>query len=193
MVNINQRIDEAAWTLFTQRGYTQVTMDDIAAELGMSKKTLYTAIPGKEALLHRLVQARLEEAEAYTAEIVNNPDLSVYEKLRGLPAYALSQMAMVQPVLLADVRRHAPDTWSMVEEVRDRLIDERVGVVIRAGMANGELRDDLDPVVVQSVLYHSLRGVITGALPITDPLHFAQLLETTMLLLYSGLAKREAP
>ena len=44
MVDINQRIDDAAWTLFTQRGYTQVTMDDIAAELGMSKKTLYAAI-----------------------------------------------------------------------------------------------------------------------------------------------------
>jgi len=66
-------------------------------------------------------------------------------------------------------------------------------VVIREGMARGELRDDLNPEVVQSVLYHSLRGVITGALPITDPLRFARLLETTMLLLYSGLAKREAP
>ena len=193
MVDINQRIDEAAWTLFTQRGYTQVTMDDIAAELGMSKKTLYAAIPSKEALLHRLVQARLEEAETYTAQIVDNPDLSAYEKLRSLPAYGLSQMAMIQPVLLADVRRHAPDTWAAIETTRDRLINERVGVVIHEGMARGELRDDLNPEVVQSVLYHSLRGVITGALPITDPLRFARLLETTMLLLYSGLAKREAP
>jgi len=33
MIDINQRIDEAAWKLFTERGYTQVTMDDIAAEL----------------------------------------------------------------------------------------------------------------------------------------------------------------
>lgn len=193
MVDINQRIDQAAWALFTQRGYTQVTMDDIAAELGMSKKTIYAAIPGKEALLHRLVQARLQEAEAYTAEIVNNPDLSAYEKLRSLLAYGLSQLAMVQPVLLADVRRHAPDTWAMIEATRNRLINERVGVVIREGVARGELRDDLDPDVVQSVLYHSLRGVITGALPITDPLRFAQLLETTMLLLYSGLAKGESP
>jgi transposase InsO family protein len=36
MVDINQRIDKAAWGLFIQRGYTQVTMDDIAAEPGMS-------------------------------------------------------------------------------------------------------------------------------------------------------------
>ncbi|NJO82589.1 MAG: helix-turn-helix transcriptional regulator [Blastochloris sp.] len=75
MVERHQRINDAAWTLFTQRGYPQVTIDDIAAELGMSKKTLYAATPSEEALLHRLVQARLEEAEAYNAEMVNFPVL----------------------------------------------------------------------------------------------------------------------
>ncbi|NDJ33080.1 MAG: TetR/AcrR family transcriptional regulator [Chloroflexi bacterium] len=190
-MGIDERIDEVAWALFAQHGYARVTMDDLAAALGISKKTLYNAIPGKAELLHRLVQARLEEAAAETAALVDNPDLSSAEKLRGLPRYALSQLGAVQPVLLEDIRRLAPDTWALIEAARDRLIADRVGAVIRAGMASGDLRADLDPEIVQTVFYDSLRGVITGALPLTDPLRFARLLETTMDLLLHGLLTHE--
>jgi AcrR family transcriptional regulator len=166
-------------------------MDEVAAELGISKKTLYRVIEGKEALLTRLVRARLAAAEAKTAEIVNRPQSSAYEKLRALLQYSLSQMGTGQPLLLDDIRRQMPALWREIEATRDRLIEQRVGAAIQAGIAQGELRSDLDPERVHFVLFHSLRGVIGGALAAGDPLRLAQLLETAIQLLYEGMKKRQ--
>lgn len=191
-MGLNERIDKIAWQLFTERGYAQVKMDDIARELGMSKKTLYNTIPSKEALIHRLVEAFIAKVEIATAEIVNDPDLSCYEKLRGLPAYLLSQVSLIQPILFNDIRRFLPDTWALMDSTRRRLINERVGAVIHEGIEHGEIRHDLEAELVQDVLFNSLQGVITSALPLTDPVRFVKMIDTTMLLLYEGLAKRDS-
>ncbi|MGN6719163.1 MAG: helix-turn-helix domain-containing protein, partial [Candidatus Binatia bacterium] len=48
---IAERIVSAARAHFFAHGFRSVTMDDLAAELGMSKKTLYAQFPSKTELL----------------------------------------------------------------------------------------------------------------------------------------------
>ena len=45
---LRERIINAATVLFQQHGIKQVRMDDVASELGISKKTLYGAFADKE-------------------------------------------------------------------------------------------------------------------------------------------------
>lgn len=47
------RILEVARNQFFSLGFAKVTMDEIAEELGMSKRTLYQHFPGKKALLRK--------------------------------------------------------------------------------------------------------------------------------------------
>ena len=49
-----QQIVEAARAHFFSHGFRSVTMDDLAEELGISKKTLYAYFPGKIELLQRI-------------------------------------------------------------------------------------------------------------------------------------------
>lgn len=186
---LTDRIDKQAWQLFTERGYSRVTMDDLAAELGISKRTLYGVIDGKKPLLVRLVQARLQQARTRTAEIVAAPG-SAYDRLRNLLMYALSEMQQVQPLLLDDIRRQIPELWADIEATRHQLIEERVGAVIEAGMQTGELRTDIDRETATLILFHSLRGVIEGTMQ-HNPLYFARLLEQTLQLLYDGIKSQE--
>jgi AcrR family transcriptional regulator len=188
--NTHIRIDKQAWQLFTQRGYSQVTMDDLAAELGISKRTLYETIDGKKPLLMRLVRARLQQADTRTAEIISVPG-SAREKLQNLLNYALSELQQVQPVLLADIQRQVPALWADIEATRHRLIEERVGAVIREGIETGELRPDIDRQIMTQVLFHSLRGVIEGTMQQQNPLRFAELLKSTLHILYDGIQSQE--
>src|SRR5213083_3552189 len=63
-----QRIVDAARAHFFSHGFRRVTMNDLAAELGISKKTLYVHFPDKMAVLEAVladkfagVQAKLEQ------------------------------------------------------------------------------------------------------------------------------------
>lgn len=58
------RIVDAARRHFLAHGFRNVTMDDLAVELGMSKKTFYAHFPGKVALVESVLGAKLDAAEA---------------------------------------------------------------------------------------------------------------------------------
>src|SRR5437867_6485759 len=62
-----QRIVDAARVHFFSHGFRSVTMDDLAQELGISKKTLYAHFPGKFDLLER--------SEEHTSELQSPYDL----------------------------------------------------------------------------------------------------------------------
>ena len=56
-----QRIVEAARAHFFSHGFRSVTMDDLAEELGISKKTLYAHFPGKIELLEAVLADKFAE------------------------------------------------------------------------------------------------------------------------------------
>ena len=63
-----QRIVDAARAHFFSHGFRSVTMDDLAEELGISKKTLYAHFPGKFDLLEAVLADKLAGVEATLKE-----------------------------------------------------------------------------------------------------------------------------
>jgi AcrR family transcriptional regulator len=59
------RIMDAAYILFRQRGYTRVTVDEISAAAGMTKRTLYSHFASKDALLEAVLET--QHAMAFAA------------------------------------------------------------------------------------------------------------------------------
>src|SRR5204862_7599806 len=64
-----QRIVEAARAHFFSHGFRSVTTDDLAEELGVSKKTLYSHFPSKIALLEAVLADKFASLEANLEEI----------------------------------------------------------------------------------------------------------------------------
>ena len=67
--SIRQRIVDAARAHFFSHGFRSVTMDDLADELGVSKKTLYAHFPGKIDLLEAVLTDKFEGVEAMLKEV----------------------------------------------------------------------------------------------------------------------------
>src|ERR1044072_8450954 len=59
-----QRILAAAYVLFRQRGYSRVSMDEIAAATRVTKRTLYNHFQSKDQLLARVLEAQSASAWA---------------------------------------------------------------------------------------------------------------------------------
>src|SRR5437588_7649843 len=65
-----QRILAAARAHFFAHGFRSVTMDDLATELGMSKKTLYAEFPSKTALLRAVLLDKFASVEKDLAAVI---------------------------------------------------------------------------------------------------------------------------
>src|ERR1043165_2403604 len=82
--SIRQRIVDAARAHFFSHGFRSVTMDDLADELGISKKTLYAYFPGKFDLLESVLADKFAGLEARLTEITRGPSLDFPAALHHL-------------------------------------------------------------------------------------------------------------
>ena len=73
----------AAARAFAQRGYHNVSLDDLAASLKVTKPTLYLYVPNKEAILFECFRAGLEQISPRICAVCQDSD---FGRLAGEPA-----------------------------------------------------------------------------------------------------------
>jgi len=188
--NTSQRIVQAAERTFLQQGFSRVSMDDLARELGMSKKTLYAHYSGKEALLRAMIERRLAVAEAELSGIVS-ADLPFPEKLRQLMHLVHGKVAETSPVFLEDIRRYAPGVFSIVEEFRGRALPLYFGRLLMEGVESGYLRRELPPQLVVRVLVLSIQGIVRPEVIDDFKLHPSAALDAVLAILFKGILTDE--
>jgi AcrR family transcriptional regulator len=142
---VRVRIIAAARALFLQRGFLRVTTDDIAAELGISKATLYKLFSSKAEVLRAVVRGVLNEILARVEGMISDNSLGFVEKMVTLFAFLGTQISQFGPVLIRDLQRSAPDIWEEVDDFRRDKIFKNFKVILEAGRREGFFRGDVDP------------------------------------------------
>ena len=145
--------------IFLSSGFSRVLMDDLARELGMSKKTLYAHFTSKEELLRAVLVRRTTEIDRGLEAIVGARE-SFPAKLGHLARFLQSQVAKVSPVFLEDIRRYAPDCFQVVEEFRGRAIPRYFGRLLEEGVRAGHVRQQVNRDLLIRMLVLSIQGII---------------------------------
>ena len=120
---VRDRIVRVAERVFLRSGFSRVLMDDLARELGMSKKTVYSHFASKEDLLRSVLAHRVSEVDEGLAAIVRARE-SFPAKLGHVARFLQGRIGEVSPVFLEDIRRYAPECFRVVEEFRGRAIPQ---------------------------------------------------------------------
>jgi AcrR family transcriptional regulator len=141
----SHRIVEIARRHLFTYGYSALTMDDLAAELGMSKKTLYVHFPSKDALVEGVLAGFMNEVRASADALFADKTLSFTTKLHRFSEAMVQRFARMNPHVLRDLQRSAPHLYRKIEEFRHRNIPHVFGRMLRQGQAAGMVRADLDP------------------------------------------------
>ena len=139
-----RRIADAAGGLFLTRGFIRVTADDIAAEVGISKATLYKAFRGKEEILRAVVRELTADIAARIDGLIRDESLGFVERLARLFAFVGERIALFGPLLLRDIQRGAPAVWKEVEEFRREKLLANFTSILEAGRKQGLFRGDID-------------------------------------------------
>ncbi|HEY5550361.1 MAG TPA: TetR/AcrR family transcriptional regulator [Opitutaceae bacterium] len=154
------RILDAARRAFLAHGFAGTTMDDLASELGMSKKTLYLSFSGKEAIAEALVATKVASIISGIDSIMADPDAGFSARARRVLDHVMTELSSVSPVFLRDLQRSMPHIYRRIENVRRNVVPELWGRLILEGQAEGLVRDDVDPAFAAELMLHAVQGIL---------------------------------
>lgn len=155
-----QRIVHAARIHFFSHGFRSVTMDDLAEELGISKKTLYAHFPGKFDLLEAVLADKLAGVEATLKEITCAHPNDFPSTLRELLAGTRRELDEVKPPFVRDMRQKAPEVFKVVERRRAALIQRYIGKLFVDGQRTGMVRKDVPTKLIIEMLLAMVQSIM---------------------------------
>lgn len=137
------RIIVRASALFLRNGIKSVSMDDIAANLGMSKKTLYKTFTNKDEIVQAVMTNHLDKAQGECAHYASKSADAVREML-DISAWADEQFANVHPSIFYDLKKYHSAAWALFSTHKSSFILDQISRNLRRGIAEGLFRADLD-------------------------------------------------
>jgi AcrR family transcriptional regulator len=158
-----RRIVAGARRYFLAHGFRRITMDDLAEELGMSKKTLYLHFPSKTELIKAALLDKLTELEGELEQIATTCANDFVQALHRLLAAMQRQVDEIQPPFVRDIRRDAPELFKLVETRRAALIQRYFGKLFAEGRREGMIRKDVPVWLIIEILLVATREIMNPA------------------------------
>lgn len=137
-------IIQAATEQIKKYGFRKFTLDDIAADLGISKKTIYKYFDSKKDIISATVETHLEIEKAMALEAMQTEG-SVIDKFNAV--VFCHEQEKVPDWLLEELQRFFPEEWAKADKLTE-LKSEMIKELIHRGIASGEFRDDIHPAVI---------------------------------------------
>jgi AcrR family transcriptional regulator len=155
----SQRIIASARRHFFAHGFRSVTMDDLARELGMSKKTLYAGFRAKSLLLKAVLEDKFQNIEADLHRITADcSDIS--RVLHDLLACLQRHTGEIQPPFVRDIQRERPELFAMVENRRRILIRRYFGKFFDQARKADMIRKDIAAPLITEMLLGSVQAIL---------------------------------
>lgn len=154
------RIVAAARRHFFSHGFRSVTMDDLAEELGMSKKTLYAHFSGKAALLEAVILDKGRDIEADLERIAADAEADFEASLQRMLACMQKHTDEIGSAFVRDMRRESPDVFAIVEKRRREVFERFFGRLFNEGRRAGFIRKDIPVKFILEVLLGATEAVL---------------------------------
>lgn len=140
-MELEQRIMAGAEELFCRFGIKNVTMDDIARHLGMSKKTIYQHFEDKNKIVMAMITWSIEDHTRQLAGFEHQAKNAIEEILLTMN-YMKGVFARTNPNMFFDMQRYHPDVWQVFRKFKEEKVLEMVLKNLEKGRAQGLYRTD---------------------------------------------------
>lgn len=133
--------------LFMRYGIKSLTMDDVARELGISKKTLYQFVENKNDLVMKVMEMHIGQ------EMKECHDLSVksanaLDEMFFVMESNTQQMQAMKSNIIYDLQKYHRDAWEKIQEFIQGFLYRVVRANLERGVREGLYRADFDVDIV---------------------------------------------
>jgi len=180
-----EKIIVACRELARTRGFYAVTVDDLAAAAGVSKKTVYRYFRSKEAIIEATLEDFMNKVAAEVDRIVQSEQETA--RIVSLVFKYLSSQGqfIVASQSLNDLRRYYPLLWQRIDGFRTEQARALIGVLLKR--SEKESIKNLDPRIITEVILASIQVVLTPAFILENNLTFEEAAEQLSRLFFSLL------
>ena len=142
-MEIGERIVQKALELFMRYGIRSISMDEIASQLGISKKTIYHSYKDKDALVDGVLDIKMNRMECDCFSIRKDSENAVHEMFLGLDIME-EVFAGFNPSFLFDLEKYHPKEFKKFTEHHNAYLYETIKDNLEKGMAEGNYRPEID-------------------------------------------------
>jgi TetR/AcrR family transcriptional regulator, regulator of autoinduction and epiphytic fitness len=175
--------------LLAEKGFDAMTVDEVAAEVGIAKASLYKHFPSKEDLAAAAMVHVMNRAHAFLDTLDDSrPPL---ELLREMARWMMQvQLAGEMPSLPSE-NSSLRTTLMQNKAYMDGLLrgSDRLGAWIEAARADGSLNTALPPLVILYTLYARACDPVLGFLKASELYTDEQIVELVLTTCFDGLKK----
>ncbi|PIQ48826.1 MAG: hypothetical protein COW03_07915 [Cytophagales bacterium CG12_big_fil_rev_8_21_14_0_65_40_12] len=162
-MEVRDKIIEKAGELYMQYGIRTVTMDDIAGQLSISKKTIYQFFKDKSELVNTVAGIHLKIEEQRFMGLTEAGDNAVHELIL-LSSCLRESMKEMKMNLMHELQKFYPKAWKMYEEFKGNVMKESIMGVITRGQKEGFFRKEINAELMAIMRIEQVQTFIIGNL-----------------------------
>lgn len=189
---IKERILSAFLELSTKKGFYRVTMDELSAEAGISKRTLYRYFRSKD----EIVEAAIDVFLADVAEKIND-FVAIHHDPDEMFAQIFKVLSQVRinignPLVLDDLRQHYPHLWKKIAAFRKDKIMKVIQAKLFFDEENKDYIRDLDPRIVTTAMLAAIDAVGNPQFILSNGLTFDETVKQLIEFFKHGFMKEKS-
>lgn len=181
---MKEKIIEATIRVFNQKGL-KFTMDDIAKELSMSKKTIYTVFEDKESLLFEMVDYCFDKIKESEDAVLSDETLSTAEKIRKILGVLPESYMDIDFRQLYSLKAKYPKTYRKVEQRLESGWEKTIALISQ-GMEDGIVRP-VNVQIVKMMLEASIEQFFARDILIRNGLTYQEALDEVVRVIVDGI------
>jgi len=157
-MNMKERIQQKAEELFWRYGIRSVTMDEIASQLGISKKTIYQFYADKDALVKDIFKGITDENKKKCTYFRGIAENAIHEQYLSSDS-AQEIFSNINHSLLFDLNRFHPNVFAEFEKFKKQFLFSIIKENIVRGIKEGLFRKDIDVNIITWLKLEMISGV----------------------------------
>ncbi len=142
-LNKEDQLIKDAVVVFMTYGIKSVTMDDIARQMRVSKKTLYQFFKDKGDLVNKCMRRDCDFIEAKVKDI-QAQGLSAIDENFAISSVIVEELRNIHPSIFYDLEKYYPEAMAIMLEMRHKFIGGVVRQNLNKGIAEGVYRPELN-------------------------------------------------
>lgn len=180
---MKDRIIQTASQEILKYGFRKFTIDDLASNLGISKKTIYKYFSSKNEIISSVLENYLE-MDRNTRQEALEAATGIPEELQAM--WSSSLQTIVPTWLLAELQQYFPEEWAKCEQVID-FHKKQMLSIFQKGIQSGELRPETDAALLDAVIQSSTAVILDYRFLTQHNLTLDQALNRFISLIFYGI------